>query len=83
MNNDNKFEAAKEFTTGKYTLRSLSRETGIPKSTLHNYFRSCDLQERNLSIYNKVNEVLQFNLKERYIRGGNATRLKYKKIKNN
>jgi len=58
-------------------VRSAAKKFGISKSTVHK-----DLSER-LPLYNRalwlqVKEVLEENKAQRHIRGGMATRRKYK-----
>ena len=59
------------------TVRAAARHFGISKSTVHK-----DLQQRlpqyNRSLYEKVRQVLDINKQQRHIRGGIATRKKYK-----
>ena len=59
------------------TVRAAAKEFGISKSTVHK-----DLSERleqfNKPLYLQVKEVLEKNKAERHIRGGIATRMKYK-----
>ena len=59
------------------TVRSAAKHFGISKSTVHK-----DLQERlpqyNAALYTQVRQVLDLNKQERHIRGGLATRQKYK-----
>ena len=59
------------------TVRAAARRFGISKSTVHK-----DLSERlpvfNRSLYLQVKQVLDENKAERHIRGGIATRRKYK-----
>lgn len=59
------------------TVRGAAREFGISKSTVHK-----DLSERlphyNRSLYQQVKAVLEQNKAERHIRGGLATREKYR-----
>ena len=61
----------------KATVRAAAKEFGISKSTVHK-----DLSERleqfNRPLYLQVKEVLEQNKAERHIRGGIATRIKYK-----
>lgn len=61
----------------KATVRAAAKKFGISKSTVHK-----DLSERleyiNRPLYLQVKEVLEFNKAERHIRGGLATRRKYK-----
>ena len=60
----------------KATVREAAKVFGYSKSTVHK-----DLSERLQQIdteqYSKVKEVLDFNLSERHIRGGTATKKKY------
>jgi putative DeoR family transcriptional regulator (stage III sporulation protein D) len=59
------------------TVRSAARHFGISKSTVHK-----DLQQRlpqyNRVLYEQVRQVLNVNKQQRHIRGGMATRKKYK-----
>ena len=59
------------------TVRAAARHFGISKSTVHK-----DLQQRlpqyNRILYEKVRVVLDENKQQRHIRGGMATRKKYK-----
>ena len=61
----------------KTTVRETAKKFGISKSTVHK-----DLTERlyyaNKPLYFKVKELLEFNKSQRHIRGGMATRKKYK-----
>ena len=61
------------------TVRSAAQKFGISKSSVHK-----DLAERlptfNRTLYLQVKEVLEQNKAERHIRGGIATRKKYKEI---
>lgn len=58
-------------------MRSAARKFGVSKSTVHK-----DLSERlpayNRALYLQVKEVLDENKAQRHIRGGLATRRKYK-----
>lgn len=59
------------------TVRSAAKAFGVSKSTVHK-----DLRERlphcNRALYRLVTEVLERNKAERHIRGGKATRRKYR-----
>ena len=61
----------------KATVRAAAAKFGISKSTVHK-----DLSERlptfNKPLYLQVKAVLEENKAERHIRGGIATRKKYK-----
>ena len=63
----------------KATVRTAAKKYGISKSTVHK-----DLQQRlpryNKALYSQVRLILDLNKQERHIRGGNATRQKYKGI---
>lgn len=62
------------------TIRELTDIFNVSKSTIHK-----DLSERlkkiDIELFNKVNKVLQKHLNIRHIKGGEATRKKYKKLK--
>ena len=59
------------------TVRAAAQHFGISKSTVHK-----DLQQRlpqyNKQLYEQVRHVLDTNKQQRHIRGGMATRKKYK-----
>ena len=59
------------------TVRAAAKKFGISKSTVHK-----DISERlplfNRSLYLQVKEVLEINKAQRHIRGGIATRKKYR-----
>lgn len=59
------------------TVRAAAAHFGISKSTVHK-----DLQQRlpqcNRSLYEQVRQVLDVNKQQRHIRGGMATRKKYR-----
>ncbi|HLR61496.1 MAG TPA: sporulation transcriptional regulator SpoIIID [Lentibacillus sp.] len=68
---------------GKYvvetrrTVRLIAKEFGVSKSTVHK-----DLTERlpeiNPELYNQVKDVLDYHKSIRHLRGGEATRNKYR-----
>jgi putative DeoR family transcriptional regulator (stage III sporulation protein D) len=59
------------------TVRTAAQHFGISKSTVHK-----DLQQRlsryNPGLYAQVRQVLEENKRQRHIRGGLATRKKYR-----
>lgn len=59
------------------TVRAAAQKFGISKSTVHK-----DISERlpqfNRVLFNQVKEVLEVNKAQRHIRGGIATRKKYR-----
>lgn len=58
------------------TVRACSAHFSISKSTVHK-----DVSERlqyiDTALFEQVREILNLNLSERHIRGGNATKEKY------
>ena len=73
-------ESAEYIINNKATVRNCAKKFGISKSTVHK-----DVSERllqiNPSMSYKVRNVLDKNKSERNIRGGKATREKYRKEK--
>ena len=74
---DRSVELAEYLISQKATVRSTAKKFGVSKSTVHK-----DLSERlenyNRILYLQVKEILEQNKAERHIRGGIATRKKYK-----
>lgn len=70
-------ELAEYIIENKATVRAAAKQFGISKSTVHK-----DLSERleriDRDLYVKVKEIMDLNKAERHIRGGIATRKKYK-----
>lgn len=64
------------------TVRAAAAATGISKSTVHKEVTQ-RLRETDADLYYKVKEILDFNKSERHIRGGNATREKYRRLSEN
>ena len=63
------------------TIRATSKEFNIPKSTVHNLLNT-NLKQINFSLYKKVKILLENNFKIKHIHGGESTKLKYLKLKN-
>lgn len=61
----------------KATVRQAAAQFGISKSTVHKDITT-RLKTLNAVLYNRVQEVLRVNKQERHIRGGLATREKYR-----
>ena len=59
------------------TVRSTAKKFGVSKSTVHK-----DVSQRlkgvDPGLYNEVKNILEINKAQRHIRGGMATRKKYK-----
>ena len=70
-------ELALYMIENRTTVRAAAKKFGVSKSTVHK-----DLSQRlpafNRALYLQVKEVLDLNKAERHIRGGIATRRKYK-----
>ena len=71
------YELAVYMTQTSATVRAAAKHFGISKSTVHK-----DLSQRlpcyNHSLYLQVRKILDKNKQERHIRGGMATKRKYK-----
>jgi putative DeoR family transcriptional regulator (stage III sporulation protein D) len=61
------------------TVRAAAQHFGISKSTVHKDL-SFRLPGINPGLYRQVRQILDLNKQERHIRGGLATRRKYKGI---
>ena len=61
------------------TVRQAAEVFGISKSTVHIDVTK-RLHETHPALAGEVEKVLQFNKAERHIRGGNATKEKYKNM---
>lgn len=74
---DRAVELAQYIIDTRATVRAAAKHFGVSKSTVHK-----DLSERlervDEELYKKVKDVLDFNKSQRHIRGGLATRKKYK-----
>lgn len=70
-------EVAKYIIDSKATIRKTAKLFGVSKSTVHK-----DITERlpkiNPVVANEAREILNINKAERHIRGGRATKMKYK-----
>ena len=61
------------------TVRNTAAKFGISKSTVHKDL-AYKLKSVNPSLYKKIKKILEKNKSERHIRGGEATRRKYKSM---
>lgn len=59
------------------TVRSAAKHFGISKSTVHKDL-SQRLYQYNRTLFEQVRQVLDLNKQQRHIRGGMATRRKYR-----
>jgi putative DeoR family transcriptional regulator (stage III sporulation protein D) len=62
------------------TVRGTAKKYGISKSTVHKDITE-KLIKQNRTLYLQVKTVLDKNKSERHLRGGEATRMKYEKMK--
>ena len=63
------------------TVRAAAKKFGISKSTVHKDL-STRLPGYNRALYEQVRQILDHNKAQRHIRGGLATREKYRKVGN-
>lgn len=73
-------QAAAFIVSNRATVRETAAAFGVSKSTVHKDVTQ-RLKHIDYELYIKVKDVLEFNLSERHLRGGIATREKYLKIK--
>ena len=66
--------------TTKDTLRNVAKKFKVSKSTVHKDL-SERLKEIDKKLFNNVNDILQDHLENRHIRGGEVTKEKYAKRK--
>ena len=71
-------EAAKHILKTGATVRACAEVFGVSKTTIHKDMRE-RLPELSTSMARRVDAVLRRNREERHIRGGQATREKYRK----
>ena len=74
------FNEAEFILKNKSTVREMSKYFLVSKSTVH-YDLSVRLKRLNFELFKKVDKVLKFNLSQRHLRGGEATKTKYLKQK--
>ena len=71
-------ELGRYITENKSTVRAVAKKFGISKSTVHSDI-TIKLRRIDPTLYAEVRKILDINKEERHIRGGIATREKYKK----
>lgn len=72
------FREAEYIATTKATVRQTALVFHFSKSTVHKDVTE-RLKDLDKTLYKKVKKVLEINLSERHIRGGEATKRKYQK----
>ena len=70
-------ELAVYIIENRATIRAAAKHFGVSKSTVHKDITT-RLKQQNAVLYAEVQAVLLRNKSERHIRGGNATRDKYR-----
>lgn len=63
----------------KSTIRACAKVFGVSKSTVH-FDISVKLKKINFALYQRLKGLLDKNFEEKHIRGGLATKNKYKKM---
>lgn len=71
-------DAAKYIVENKTTVRDAAKKLGVSKSTIHKDV-SERIEEIDKALAKKVRVVLDLNLDERHLRGGESTKKKYVK----
>ena len=71
-------ELGRYITESKSTVRAAAKKFGVSKSTVHSDITT-KLKRIDPVLYGEVRKVLDINKEERHIRGGIATREKYKR----
>lgn len=64
----------------KKTIREIAKKFNVSKSTVHKDLKD-RLKEIDINKYKEVNKILKEHLEIRHHRGGEATRIKYAKLK--
>lgn len=77
--NDRVISLAKYIISTKATVRKTAQVFGLSKSTVH-YNVTKNLKELSLELYLEVHSILSENFAQKHIRGGEATRQKFKNI---
>ena len=70
-------EMANVILEGRRTVREVAKIVGYSKSTVHHDLTT-KLEDINPDLYKQVKELLEYNKKIRHIRGGEATKEKYR-----
>ena len=80
------YSGRREVAVGEYvyenksTIREAAKALGISKTVAHEDIRK-RLKKADKSLYAKVDRILAKNYAERCLRGGKATREKYRKLR--
>ena len=75
-------EIARYIVLEQDTVRGAARHFGCSKSSVHKYMTE-HLKQLSPELYGQVRQILDRNKAERHIRGGLATRQKYRQLREN
>ena len=78
---DRTLQMARHITETEDTIRRTAQIYNLSKSTVHNDLAK-RLKKVDLKMYNEVQKILDKNFSQKHIRGGEATKIKYKKENN-
>lgn len=81
ITNDKTIDMAYYIIENQTTIRATAKVFNIPKSTVHYLFNN-KLKYINYNLYKEVKTLLENNFQTKHIHGGEATKLKYQKLKN-
>ena len=73
-------QAARYILESGATVRSCARQFGVSKTTIHKDMRF-RLPQLDGQLSERVDVILRKNLQERHLRGGEATKQKFQKLK--
>ena len=73
-------KAAEHIALTGATVRQAARLLGVSKSTVHKDMEK-RLEELSPALYREVMQVFAVNKAQRHIRGGEATRMRYARLK--
>ena len=73
-------QAARYILESGATVRSCARQFGVSKTTIHKDMRF-RLPQLDSRLSERVDVILQKNLQERHLRGGEATKQKFQRLK--
>ncbi len=75
---DRAIQLGRYIAESKSTVRGAAKKFGVSKSTVHSDV-TVRLRKIDPSLFSEVRKVLDINKEERHIRGGIATREKYRR----
>lgn len=79
-NNEKVLDLANYILSNQTTIRATARAFNIPKSTVHHDL-SAKLKHVDYTLFKQVKKLLDENFSVKHIHGGESTRLKYIKLK--